>query len=58
MANRKKRRHVCVDGLCFHGAFNRKSDAEAKARTVRGRVKGHLLPGGYRYVVTTGKRNH
>lgn len=55
---RSKRRHECKDGLCFHGAFNRKSDAEAKAQQVGGRVKGHRLPSGYRYVVTTGKRNH
>lgn len=58
MANRKKRPHSCrADGVCFHGAFGRKSDAEAKARQRGGKVKFHMIGGvGGRYVVTTRKK--
>lgn len=55
---RKSKRHSCraADGVCFHGAFNRKSDAQRKADQRGGKVKGMQIPRvGFRYVVTTRK---
>lgn len=58
MANRKSKPHSCrSDGVCFHGAFNRKSDAERKAAQRGGKVRGmHIPKVGFRYVVTTRKK--
>jgi hypothetical protein len=49
----------CEGGICFHGAFNRKVDAERKARQRGGKVRlAHVGPGrrSARWIVVTKKK--
>jgi hypothetical protein len=54
----KKRREKCGNLVCFHGAFKKKSDAEAKARSRKGAfIKNiRVRAGDYRYLVMTQKK--
>jgi hypothetical protein len=49
----------CGNVVCFHGAFKKKSDAEAKARSRKGAfVKGTWVGAhDHRYLVMTQKRS-
>lgn len=60
MAGRaKKRKNAGAGyGYMFHGAFNKKSDAEAKERKTKGAwIKGTLTNKGYRYMVMSPRTN-
>lgn len=38
MKKRRKKKHACNGQYCFHGAFSRRADAEAKKRAVGGKT--------------------
>jgi hypothetical protein len=53
---KRKKKHECNGMYCFHGAFNKRSDAEAKKRRVGGSafIQGKWVGRGrsrYAYIV-------
>jgi len=57
-----KRPHLCKGALCFHGAFNRKSDAREKESQLKGQGKSPFIRfltvggGRFAYVVITRRK--